>query len=75
MVINGLVSLHRRLTICPNEEKIGAESKYISVYLAILNRKYLQSANWEVDAVFSIFLLNQISGKYHCALGIYLLQE
>ncbi|KAL8482869.1 hypothetical protein ACS0TY_025781 [Phlomoides rotata] len=54
-----------RLILYPNEKKTGIDSKYVSVYLAISDTASLQPANWMVGAVFSIFLLNQISGNYH----------
>lgn len=55
--------LHRRLVLDHND------SKYISVHLVISDTASLQPSNWEVYAVFSIFLLNQISCRYHYSSG------
>ncbi|KAL8482856.1 hypothetical protein ACS0TY_025769 [Phlomoides rotata] len=54
-----------RLILCTNEDKTGIDSKYISVGLAISDTASQKPANWEVNALFSIFLLNQITGHYH----------
>ncbi|KAL8048893.1 hypothetical protein ABFX02_07G096700 [Erythranthe guttata] len=54
------------LIIYPNgDNSVEKDSGYISVYLAMANT----SSNWEVYAVFTIFLYNHISGKYLSSLG------
>ncbi|KAL6566800.1 hypothetical protein OROMI_015204 [Orobanche minor] len=57
-----------RLIIYPNGDGTGKDGEHVSAYLAIANTNSLPR-NWEVNAVFSIFLLNQISGKYLYTLG------
>ncbi|KAL8482862.1 hypothetical protein ACS0TY_025772 [Phlomoides rotata] len=54
-----------RLILYPNEDKTGIDSRYISVGLAISDTASQEPANWEVNALFSISLLNQITGNYH----------
>ncbi|KAI3470211.1 hypothetical protein Pfo_026874 [Paulownia fortunei] len=49
-----------RLIIYPNGHETGKDCGYISVNLAMADTSYLP-VNWEVNAVFSIFLFNQIS--------------
>ncbi|EYU36702.1 hypothetical protein MIMGU_mgv1a025314mg, partial [Erythranthe guttata] len=44
------------------------DNNYVSVYLAMTETSSLP-ANWEVNAIFTIFLLNQISDKYMCFRG------
>ncbi|KAL7106279.1 hypothetical protein ACP275_07G102200 [Erythranthe tilingii] len=46
----------------------GKESDYISVNLAMADTTSLPT-NWEVNALFSIFLFNQISGNYLSSTG------
>ncbi|EYU25567.1 hypothetical protein MIMGU_mgv1a019380mg, partial [Erythranthe guttata] len=41
----------------------GKDSDYISVNLAMADTTSLPT-NWEVNALFSVFLFNQISGNY-----------
>ncbi|KAL8479353.1 hypothetical protein ACS0TY_026280 [Phlomoides rotata] len=57
-----------RLIIHPNEDKTGIDSDYLSVFLAISDTTSLPSS-WEVNAVFSFFLFNQISCNYLYSLG------
>ncbi|KAL8048891.1 hypothetical protein ABFX02_07G096500 [Erythranthe guttata] len=47
---------------------VGLNNDYISVYLAMADTNSLP-ANWEVNAVFSICLLNHNSGNYLSSLG------
>ncbi|EYU41004.1 hypothetical protein MIMGU_mgv1a023974mg, partial [Erythranthe guttata] len=57
-----------KLIICPNEDENGKKhSEYISVNLAMVDTISLP-ANWEVNAVFNIFIFNQISGNYNILL-------
>ncbi|EYU39918.1 hypothetical protein MIMGU_mgv1a021770mg, partial [Erythranthe guttata] len=51
-----------RLIIYPNGKEKG---DHISVYLAMAETSYLPM-NWEFNAIFTIFLYNQISDKYLC---------
>ncbi|XP_012840428.1 PREDICTED: ubiquitin carboxyl-terminal hydrolase 12-like, partial [Erythranthe guttata] len=56
-----------KLIIYPNGDgNIGKDSGYVSVYLAMVDTC---SQPVEVNAVFSIFLFNHISGKYLSSLG------
>ncbi|KAL8048840.1 hypothetical protein ABFX02_07G093200 [Erythranthe guttata] len=56
-----------KLIIYPNgDENVGKDSGYVSVYLAMVDTC---SQPVEVNAVFSIFLFNHISGKYLSSLG------
>ncbi|KAL9162497.1 hypothetical protein ABFS82_07G093600 [Erythranthe guttata] len=56
-----------KLIIYPNgDDNIGKDSGYVSVYLAMVDTC---SQPVEVNAVFSIFLFNHISGKYLSSLG------
>ncbi|EYU41007.1 hypothetical protein MIMGU_mgv1a018766mg, partial [Erythranthe guttata] len=57
-----------RLIIYPNGDDNIVGKEYISVYLAMVDTSSLP-ANWEVNAVFSIFLLNHNSGNYLSSLG------
>ncbi|KAG8363023.1 hypothetical protein BUALT_BualtUnG0012900 [Buddleja alternifolia] len=57
-----------KLIVFPTGNKNG-KGDYISVYLAMTNTSSLAS-NWEVNAVFSIFLFNQISCNYLVTKGI-----
>ncbi|KAG8363022.1 hypothetical protein BUALT_BualtUnG0012800 [Buddleja alternifolia] len=57
-----------KLIVYPKGHKNG-KGDYISVYLAVTNTTSLAS-NWEVNAVFSIFLFNQISCNYLVTKGI-----
>ncbi|GFQ02679.1 ubiquitin carboxyl-terminal hydrolase 12 [Phtheirospermum japonicum] len=57
-----------RLRIYPNGHGIGKDEKHVSVYLAISDTDSLP-ANWEVNAIFSICIFNQASGKYLYTLG------
>ncbi|GFP95327.1 ubiquitin carboxyl-terminal hydrolase 12 [Phtheirospermum japonicum] len=57
-----------RLIIHPKGHGPEKDGEYISVYLAISDTNSLPE-NWEVNAVFSIFILNQISGNYHYTPG------
>ncbi|EYU17656.1 hypothetical protein MIMGU_mgv1a026141mg [Erythranthe guttata] len=51
-----------KLIIYPNgDDNVGKDSGYVSVYLAMVDTC---SQPVEVNAVFSIFLFNHISGKY-----------
>ncbi|KAL9162543.1 hypothetical protein ABFS82_07G097000 [Erythranthe guttata] len=58
-----------KLIICPNGEDKAKDSDYISIYLAMGDTSSMP-ANWEVNAVFSIFLYNQIHDNYLYSLGI-----
>ncbi|KAL9162501.1 hypothetical protein ABFS82_07G094000 [Erythranthe guttata] len=56
-----------KLIIYPNgDDNVGKDSGYVSVYLAMVDTC---SQPVEVNAVFSIFLFNHISGKYLSSLG------
>ncbi|EYU25574.1 hypothetical protein MIMGU_mgv1a025116mg [Erythranthe guttata] len=55
----GCLNLYRRLIFKFN----GKDSDYISVNLAMADTTSLPT-NWEVNALFSVFLFNQISGNY-----------
>ncbi|KAL8048886.1 hypothetical protein ABFX02_07G096300 [Erythranthe guttata] len=56
-----------RLIIYPNGDNIvGKDSGYVSVYLAMADKSSLPV---DVNAIFSIFLYNHISGKYLNSLG------
>ncbi|KAL7128061.1 hypothetical protein ABFS83_14G290700 [Erythranthe nasuta] len=44
------------------------DNNYVSVHLAMTETSSLP-ANWEVNVIFTIFLLNQISDKYMCFRG------
>ncbi|GFQ02676.1 ubiquitin carboxyl-terminal hydrolase 12 [Phtheirospermum japonicum] len=57
-----------RLVIHPKGHGTEKDGEYISAYLAISDTNSLPE-NWEVNAVFSIFILNQISGNYHYTPG------
>ncbi|KAL6510933.1 hypothetical protein OROGR_022057 [Orobanche gracilis] len=57
-----------RLIIYPNGDGTGKYGNHVSVYLAIADTKSLPE-NWEVNAVFSICIFNQISGEYLYTLG------
>ncbi|XP_012833022.1 PREDICTED: ubiquitin carboxyl-terminal hydrolase 12-like [Erythranthe guttata] len=59
-----------KLIIYPNgdDDKAKDCNDYISVHVAVANTSSLP-ANWEVNAVFSIFLFNQISANYLSSLG------
>ncbi|KAL6566798.1 hypothetical protein OROMI_015202 [Orobanche minor] len=57
-----------RLIIYPNGDGTGKYGDHVSVYLAIADTKSLPE-NWEVNAVFSICIFNQISGEYLYTLG------
>ncbi|EYU25545.1 hypothetical protein MIMGU_mgv1a024587mg [Erythranthe guttata] len=46
----------------------GKDSDYISVNLAMADTTSLPT-NWEVNALFSVFLFNQISGNYLSSTG------
>lgn len=63
-------SLNWRLIIYPNGKH---SSNDVSVYLSLANLSLL-GMNWEVNAVFSIFLQNQRTEKYMCK-GIYTCQR
>ncbi|EYU41010.1 hypothetical protein MIMGU_mgv1a026254mg [Erythranthe guttata] len=60
-----------KLIIYPNgdDDKAKDCNDYISVHVAVANTSSLP-ANWEVNAVFSIFLFNQISANYLSSLGM-----
>ncbi|KAL8048875.1 hypothetical protein ABFX02_07G095600 [Erythranthe guttata] len=59
-----------RLIIYPNgDNTVGEDRNCVSVYLAMADTSSYP-ANWEVNAVFSIFLFDQISANYLCSLGI-----
>ncbi|KAL9162469.1 hypothetical protein ABFS82_07G091800 [Erythranthe guttata] len=56
-----------KLIIYPNgDDNVGKDSGYVSVYLAMVDTC---SQPVEINAVFSIFLFNHISGKYLSSLG------
>ncbi|KAL7145529.1 hypothetical protein ABFS83_07G090300 [Erythranthe nasuta] len=56
-----------KLIIYPNgDHNVGKDRDYVSVYLAMVDTC---SQPVEVNAVFSIFLFNHISGKYLSSLG------
>ncbi|KAI3459816.1 hypothetical protein Pfo_016479 [Paulownia fortunei] len=57
-----------RLIIYPDEHENENDGKHISVYLAMAGTSSLP-VDWEVNAIFSFFLLNQISDKYLCFRG------
>ncbi|KAL7097931.1 hypothetical protein ACP275_10G173900 [Erythranthe tilingii] len=52
-----------RLIIYPNGKK--KDDNYVSVYLAMVETNSLP-LDWEFNAIFSIFLYNQISDNYLC---------
>ncbi|KAL7145566.1 hypothetical protein ABFS83_07G093000 [Erythranthe nasuta] len=58
-----------KLIICPNGDDKRKDCDYISIYLAMGDTSFMP-ANWEVNAVFSIFLYNQIHDNYLYSLGI-----
>ncbi|EYU40999.1 hypothetical protein ABFS82_07G096600 [Erythranthe guttata] len=58
-----------KLIIYPNGEDKEKDCDYISIYLAMGDTSSMP-ANWEVNAVFSIFLYNQIHDNYLYSLGI-----
>ncbi|XP_012833033.1 PREDICTED: uncharacterized protein LOC105953897 [Erythranthe guttata] len=62
---------HRwRLIIYPNgDNTVGEDRNCVSVYLVMADTSSYP-ANWEVNAVFSIFLFDQISANYLCSLGM-----
>ncbi|KAI3459821.1 hypothetical protein Pfo_016484 [Paulownia fortunei] len=57
-----------RLIIYPDGHESENDGKHISVYLAMAGTSSLP-VDWEVNAIFSFFLLNQISDKYLCFRG------
>ncbi|KAL3641557.1 hypothetical protein CASFOL_012372 [Castilleja foliolosa] len=58
-----------RLVIYPNGHGTGkGDQGYVSVYLALVDTNDLPS-NWEVNAVFSIFLFDHISDNYLHSIG------
>ncbi|KAI3459822.1 hypothetical protein Pfo_016485 [Paulownia fortunei] len=57
-----------RLIIYPDGQESENDDKHISVYLAMAGTSSLP-VDWEVNAIFSFFLLNQISDKYLCFRG------
>ncbi|KAL9162537.1 hypothetical protein ABFS82_07G096400 [Erythranthe guttata] len=58
-----------RLIINPNGDDNDKDCEYVSVNLAMADTSSLP-ANWEVNALFSISLFNQISGNYLSSLGV-----
>ncbi|EYU25565.1 hypothetical protein MIMGU_mgv1a025565mg [Erythranthe guttata] len=60
----GGLNLYRRLILKFN----GKDSDYISVYLAMADTTSLPT-NWEVNALLSVFLFNQIPGNYLSSTG------
>ncbi|KAI3459811.1 hypothetical protein Pfo_016474 [Paulownia fortunei] len=57
-----------RLIIYPDGHKSEKEGNHISVYLAMTGTSSLP-VHWEVNAIFSIFLFNQILNNYLCFRG------
>ncbi|EYU41031.1 hypothetical protein MIMGU_mgv1a026270mg, partial [Erythranthe guttata] len=55
-----------KLIIYPNGDDDENNADYISIYLAMVGTSTtsLLPANWEVNAVFNILILNQSSGNY-----------
>ncbi|KAL9154909.1 hypothetical protein ABFS82_10G148100 [Erythranthe guttata] len=54
-----------RLIIYPDGNESQDKGNYVSVYLAMADTSTLH-VDWEIDAIFTIFLYNQISDKYLC---------
>ncbi|EYU18580.1 hypothetical protein MIMGU_mgv1a025984mg, partial [Erythranthe guttata] len=54
-----------RLIIYPDGNESQDKGNHVSVYLAMADTSSLP-VDWEIDAIFSIFLYNQISDKYLC---------
>ncbi|EYU25585.1 hypothetical protein MIMGU_mgv1a017793mg [Erythranthe guttata] len=63
-ITSGCLNLYRRLIFKFN----GKDSDYISVNLAMADTTSLPT-NWEVNALFSVFIFNQISGNYLSSTG------
>ncbi|KAK6127969.1 hypothetical protein DH2020_038271 [Rehmannia glutinosa] len=57
-----------RLVIYPDGKMNEEEGNHVSVYLAMVGTSSLP-VDWEVNAVFSIFLYNQILDNYSCFRG------
>ncbi|KAH6778362.1 hypothetical protein C2S51_009674 [Perilla frutescens var. frutescens] len=57
-----------RLIIHPNGYESEKEGEHVSVYLSAAGTSSLP-VDWEVHAIFSIFLYNQISDNYLCFRG------
>ncbi|KAI3459809.1 hypothetical protein Pfo_016472 [Paulownia fortunei] len=57
-----------KLIIYPDGHESENDGKHISVYLAMVGTSSLP-VDWEVNAIFSFFLFNQISDKYLCFRG------
>ncbi|KAL8041226.1 hypothetical protein ABFX02_10G151900 [Erythranthe guttata] len=54
-----------RLIIYPDGNESQDKGNHVSVYLAMADTSSLP-VDWEIDAIFTIFLYNQISDKYLC---------
>ncbi|KAL8048871.1 hypothetical protein ABFX02_07G095200 [Erythranthe guttata] len=55
-----------RLIIYPNGEDNGGDNDHVSVNLAMVATSSMP-ANWEINVMFNIFILNHNSGNYLCS--------